>query len=246
MPSSFRIARKLLSRLDDVATGQVLPAGFHAEIPDERLQQAQAAGAILGESIWRQFPWVGCNHGPDAHSHAMPTTTDPVEGILNRTWRPALSVIGAEHLPGIALAGNVLRPKTALKLSLRLPPTVDGERAAALMKQVLEADPPYNATVTFAECQGATGWNAPPTASWLKEAVDAASSATWGRPAAWMGEGGTIPFMNMLGHYFPAAQFLITGILGPQSNAHGPNEFLHLDAVKRLTAAVAAVLPVVR
>jgi len=246
VPSSFRVARKLLNRLDDVDTGRVLPEALHAPIPEERIEQARAAGAILGDSVWKQFPWVGCNHGPDAHAHAMPTTTDPVEAILNRTWRPALSVVGAEHLPGLAMAGNVLRPKTSLKLSLRLPPTVDGERAAALLTRLLESDPPYNATVRFSDAHGATGWNAPPTAPWLKEAADAASMAAWGRPAAWIGEGGTIPFMNMLGERFPQAQFLITGVLGPKSNAHGPNEFLHIDAGKRLTAAVAGVVGAVR
>jgi acetylornithine deacetylase/succinyl-diaminopimelate desuccinylase-like protein len=246
VPSSFRIARKLLNRLDDVDTGRLLPAGLHAEIPAERIAQARAAGGILGDTVWTQFPWVGCSHGPDAGAHAMPTTTDPTEAILNRTWRPALSVVGAEHLPGIAAAGNVLRPRTSLKLSLRLPPTVDGERAAALVRKALEADPPYGARVRFEHAHGATGWNAPETAPWLKAAADAASQAAWGRPAAWMGEGGTIPFMGMLGERFPRAQCLITGVLGPRSNAHGPNEFLHIDAGKRLTAAVAAVVAAVR
>jgi acetylornithine deacetylase/succinyl-diaminopimelate desuccinylase-like protein len=246
VPSSFRIARKLLNRLDDVDTGRLLPAGLHAEIPPERIAQARTAGDILGDQIWKQFPWVGCNHGGDAHAHAMPTTTDPVEAILNRTWRPALSVTGAEHLPGIAAAGNVLRPKTSLKLSLRLPPTVDGDRAAAIVKQVLEADPPYGARVHFSGGHGATGWNAPPTAPWLLRAAEEASQAAWGKPVAWIGEGGTIPFMSMLGEKFPSAQFLITGVLGPHSNAHGPNEFLHLDAAKRLTAAVASIVADVR
>jgi acetylornithine deacetylase/succinyl-diaminopimelate desuccinylase-like protein len=246
VPSSFRIARKLLSRLDDMDTGRLLPEGLHTPIPAERIEQARAAGEILGDQIWKQFPWVGCNHGPDAHAYAMPTTTDPVEAILNRTWRPALSGTGAEHLPGIAAGGNVLRPRTSLKLSLRIPPTLDGERAAAIMREVLEKDPPYGARVSFSGGHGATGWNAPPTAAWLQQAVDTASQAAWGRPAAWMGEGGTIPFMSMLGERFPEAQFLITGVLGPQSNAHGPNEFLHIDAAKRLTAAVAAVVTAVK
>jgi len=246
VPSSFRIARRVLDRLDDSATGQLRPAGLHAAIPQERIEQAHAAGAILGDAVWKHFPWVGCNHGPDPQAHAMPMTTDPVEGILNRTWRPALSVVGAEHLPGIASAGNVLRPKTSLKLSLRIPPTVDGERAAALVREVLEADPPYKARVSFSQAHGATGWNAPETAPWLRNAVDAASQAAWGKPAGWIGEGGTIPFMSMLGETFPQAQYLITGVLGPQSNAHGPNEFLHIDAAKRLTAAVASVVHSVR
>jgi acetylornithine deacetylase/succinyl-diaminopimelate desuccinylase-like protein len=242
VPSSMRIARQLLNRIDEPATGRVLDEVFHASIPAERLAQARVAGEILGEQVWRQFPWVGCSHGEGGFAHAMPTTTDPVEGILNRTWRPALSVTGAAGFPGIDSAGNVLRPKTTFKLSLRLPPTVDGGRATAQLRALLEADPPYNARVTFdADC-GATGWSAPRTAPWLARAADEASHAVFGRAAAWMGEGGTIPFMNMLGEKFPDAQFLITGVLGPKSNAHGPNEFLHIDCVKQLSAAVASIV----
>ena len=249
VPSSFRIARQLLNRIDDPKTGEVLLPELHAAIPAERLAQARAAGGILGDQVWKQFPWVGCSHEPGAHAgaaHAMPTTTDPVEGILNRTWRPALSVTGAAGLPAIDAAGNVLRPKTSLKLSMRIPPTVDGQRATQAMKRVLETDPPYGARVRFEADWGATGWNAPETAPWLQRALDEASLGAFGREAGWIGEGGTIPFMNMLGERFPAAQFLITGVLGPQSNAHGPNEFLHIDYAKRLTAAVAAVVAAVR
>jgi acetylornithine deacetylase/succinyl-diaminopimelate desuccinylase-like protein len=242
VPSSFRIARQLLNRIDDPATGRVLDASLHAPVPPERLTQAQAAGAILGEQVWNQFPWVGCSHGADAHLHAMPTTTDPVEAILARTWRPALSVTGAAGLPSIDQAGNVLRPKTTLKLSVRLPPTVDGEHATHVLKQLLERDPPYNARVSFEADWAASGWNAPVTAPWLERALNDASHAVFGRAAGWLGEGGTIPFMAMLGAQFPRAQFLITGVLGPQSNAHGPNEFLHIPYAKKLTAAVAGVV----
>jgi acetylornithine deacetylase/succinyl-diaminopimelate desuccinylase-like protein len=245
VPSSMRIARQLLNRIDDPASGRVVDPLFHAEIPAERLQQAQRAGEILGEQVWKEFPWVGCNHGPDGHAHAMPTTTDPVEGILARTWRPALSVTGAAGFPGVDSAGNVLRPRTTFKLSLRLPPTVDGERATATLKKLLTDNVPYNARVTFDADWGATGWNAPETAPWLKQAADAASRAVYGKDAAWMGEGVTIPFMNMLGEKFPRAQFLITGVLGPHSNAHGPNEFLHIPYVKQLTAAVAGIITAV-
>ncbi len=242
VPSSMRIARQLLNRIDDPATGRVLDPIFHAEIPAERLAQARAAGEILGEQVWKQFPWIGCSHGEGSPAHAMPTTTDPVEGILARTWRPALSVTGAAGFPSIDSAGNVLRPKTTFKLSLRLPPTVDGEAATKRLKQLLESDPPYGARVTFDADWGATGWNAPETAPWLARAADEASKMAFGKPAAWMGEGGTIPFMNMLAAKFPHAQFLTTGVLGPRSNAHGPNEFLHIDCAKKLSAAVAAIV----
>jgi acetylornithine deacetylase/succinyl-diaminopimelate desuccinylase-like protein len=233
VPSSFRIARKLLDRLEDATTGRVLPPEFHAPIPAERVEQARGAAKILGDMVVSRFPFAGST---------KPVVTDRTEAILNRTWRPALSITGADGLMPIASAGNVLRPLTALKLSLRLPPIIDGAKATATLKRLLESAPPYGATVRFDVEQGATGWNAPPTAVWLKEAIDAASLQFYDKPAAAVGEGGTIPFMAMLGEHFPSAQFLITGVLGPHANAHGPNEFLHVPYAKKLTACVAFVI----
>jgi acetylornithine deacetylase/succinyl-diaminopimelate desuccinylase-like protein len=233
VPSSFRIARKLLDRIEDCTTGRVLVEEFHASIPAERAEQAARAADILGKIVIDKYPFTG---------KTQPMLADRAEALLNRTWRPALSVTGADGMPAIANAGNVLRPQTSLKLSLRLPPPIDGDRASRSLKQVLEADPPYGATVRFEGESGATGWNAPPTQSWLSRAIDDASLQFYGRPAAAMGEGGTIPFMAMLGKHFPDAQFLITGVLGPHANAHGPNEFLHVPYAKKLTACVASIL----
>ena len=164
------------------------------------------------------------------------------ELILNRTWRPALSITGADGIPSVANAGNVLRANTAVKLSLRLPPTVDADQAAAKLKTLLEQDPPYGARVSFTPDWSAGGWHAPDMEDWLEEAIDSASERYFGQPAMYMGEGGTIPFMGMLGEKFPQAQFLITGVLGPHSNAHGPNEFLHIPTAKKLTCCVAEVI----
>jgi acetylornithine deacetylase/succinyl-diaminopimelate desuccinylase-like protein len=231
--SSFRIARALLDRIDDSGTGMVKDAALHGTIPDERKQQARSAARVIGEEVWRKFPFV---------DGMRPMASEVGELILNRTWRPMLAITGADGLPAPASAGNVLRPKTELVLSLRLPPTVNAERAAQRVKALLEADPPYGARVRYEYGQAATGWNAPRTAPWLERAVEEASRRHYGAPAMWMGEGGTIPFMAMLGEKFPQAQFFITGVLGPHSNAHGPNEFLHIDYAKRLTACVADVL----
>jgi acetylornithine deacetylase/succinyl-diaminopimelate desuccinylase-like protein len=233
VPSSFRIARKLLDRIEDASTGRVLPPEFHAPVPAERAQQARRAADVLGDIVIGKYPFAGTT---------KPMTSDRAEALLNRTWRPALSITGADGLPPIADGGNVLRPQTALKLSLRLPPTIDGAAAERAMQRLLEADPPYGATVRFTGESGATGWNAPPTDAWLARAIDEASSHFYGKPSAAMGEGGTIPFMAMLGKHFPDAQFLITGVLGPHSNAHGPNEFLHVPYASKLTACVAYVL----
>lgn len=242
VPSSFRVARQLLDRIDDSRTGVVKPAMFNCGIPAERVAQAKQAAEIMGESVWQRFPWDSCCQDGGKFVFVQPTTKDPVELILNRTWRAALAVTGADGLPAIASAGNVQRPYTSLKLSLRLPPLVDASKAAVALKQTLEGDAPYSARVTFEYEQAASGWNAPATLPWLTALLDGASQTFYGKPAAYLGEGGTIPFMGMLGVKFPNAQMLVTGVLGPKSNAHGPNEFLHVPYAKKLTAAVAMLL----
>lgn len=233
VPSSFRILRQLLSRIDDEKTGQVRLQGLHVEIPAERLAQARRTAEVLGDALFDKFPFL---------PGALPATHDRLELVLNRTWRPALSITGVEGLPPLGSAGNVLRPFTAVKLSLRIPPRLDPVKATQLVKDALEKDPPYGATVQFEGEKSSTGWDAPALSPWLEEAVARASQGAFGKPHMSMGEGGTIPFMGMLGERFPQAQFLITGVLGPGSNAHGPNEFLHIPTGKKLTACVASVI----
>jgi len=239
VPSSFRIMRQLFDRIEDSSNGKLLLESFHCEVPRERLDQAKKTAQILGDLVWKRFPWSCGDHGETV----QPTTKDPVHALLNRTWEPTLSVTGAEGLPALIDAGNVLRPRTAFKISLRLPPLVDGVAALAKLKAALEADAPYNARVTFKPEHGvASGWNAPELEPWLARALDDASNATFGAPCGFLGQGGTIPLMSTLATGFPRAQFMVCGVLGPHSNAHGPNEFLHVPYAKKLTAAVSSVL----
>ncbi|HXS04023.1 MAG TPA: peptidase M20, partial [Rhodanobacter sp.] len=233
VPSSFRILRELLSRLEDPATGKIRPKELYVDIPAERIEQAKASADVLGTDIYSKFPWV---------DGMQPVTGDLAELVLNRTWRPQLAVTGIGGIPPLDSAGNVLRPFTAVKLSLRVPPTLSGAKAGAFVKQLLEADPPYGAKVNFALEKDGSGWNAPALSPWLAEAVSDASEHYFGAPATYMGEGGSIPFMGMLGEKFPQAQFLITGVLGPHSNAHGPNEFLHIPTGKKVSMVVAEVV----
>jgi len=194
---------------------------------------------ILGDDVWKKLPW-SC--GADGSS-VLPTTTDPREALLNSTWRPSLTVTGAAGLPPLADAGNVLAPRTAFKLSLRLPPLVDAAKAVVKLQRLLEMDPPYNAKVTFKpEAGAATGWNAPDLAPWLRSSLNEASKRHFGADVAYIGQGGTIPLMNTLKEGFPRSQFMVCGVLGPKSNAHGPNEFLHVPYAKKLTASVAEVI----
>ena len=241
VPSSFRIMRQVLDRLEDSATGRLLPASFHCEVPADRLVQAHATAAILGDELYKRFPWAHYDCGGST-TFALPTTTDPVEALLNRTWKPTLSVTGAEGFPALKDAGNVLRPYTAFKLSLRLPPLVDAGQAVQQLKALLEDNAPYQAKVTFEQGGGATGWNAPSTAPWFEHALNEASRAHFGADCGYIGQGGTIPLMNMLSQGFPKAQMMVCGVLGPKSNAHGPNEFLHVPYAKKITAAVAHVM----
>jgi len=241
VPSSFRIMRQVLDRLEDSKTGRLLPQSFHCEIPAERTQQAQATAAILGDQVYKRFPWAHYDCGGST-AFALPTTTDPVEALINRTWTPTLSVTGAEGLPALQDAGNVLRPYTAFKLSLRLPPLIDAGQAVQELKALLEDNAPYQARVTFDGGGGASGWNAPGTAPWFESALNEASQNFFGAPCATIGQGGTIPLMGMLSRGFPKAQMMVCGVLGPKSNAHGPNEFLHVPYAKKLTAAMAQVI----
>ncbi len=233
VPSSFRILRQLLSRLEDEATGTIRPAELYAQIPPERIAQARDAAQALGEEVHAKFPFA---------PGVQPMGSDGVERVLNRTWRPQLAIIGMDGLPDPAAAGNVLLPFSSAGISLRLPPTLPGKEAAAILERLLLEAPPDGAAVSYTTRSSATGWNAPKLAPWLEKSLAAASVAAFGKPPAYMGEGGSIPFMAMLGALFPAAQFVVTGVLGPHSNAHGPNEFLHIPTAKRVTAVVARVL----
>jgi acetylornithine deacetylase/succinyl-diaminopimelate desuccinylase-like protein len=241
VPDSFRILRQVLDRLEDSKTGRLLPASFHCKIPANRRAQAEATAKILGDEITKRFPWAHYDCEGSTR-FALPTTTDPVEALLNRTWRPTLSVTGAEGFPALKDAGNVLRPYTAFKLSLRFPPLVDAGVAVQELKRLLEDNAPYQARVTFDSNGSANGWNAPATVPWFERALDEASQNFFGAPCGTIGQGGTIPLMAMLSRGFPKAQLMVCGVLGPKSNAHGPNEFLHVPYAKKLTAAVAQVM----
>jgi acetylornithine deacetylase/succinyl-diaminopimelate desuccinylase-like protein len=233
VPSSFRILRQLLSRLEDAETGEILPPELYSPLPPEAAPQAQALAASLGGAILDAYPWV---------EGARPVSGDPVQLLLNRTWRPTLSITGVGGMPSIADAGNVLRPRTAVKLSFRLAPGADAGAATAAVKQLVETDPPYGAKVSFRAEMGGEGWVAPPLPPWLQSSVDRASREYFGKEPGFIGEGGSIPFMSFLGKRFPEAQFLVVGVLGPHSNAHGPNEFLHLPMAQKLTCCISEIL----
>jgi acetylornithine deacetylase/succinyl-diaminopimelate desuccinylase-like protein len=233
VPSSFRILRQLLSRIEDEASGRMnLPALF-APVPIDRQAQAGATAQILGDQVYTELPFA---------ADTRPMGQSNAERILEKTWMPQLAVTAMAGYPLPQDGGNVLLPYSTAKLSLRLPPTCGADAARKAVKEALEADPPYGADVTFDAPRGEGGWNAPTLAPWLEAALNKASLAAFGKPVAFQGEGGSIPFMAMLGRKYPGTQFVVTGVLGPHSNAHGPNEFLHIPMAKKVSACIASVL----
>ena len=232
VPSSFRILRELLDRIESPRTGEVLVRELHAMIPDSHLAAAGLVARDLGDVAAEDLPCVG---GLELLGR------DAADRLVRRTWEPSVSVVGIDGIPAVRDGANVVRPSTTVRLGVRLPPTVDPEVACARLVEVLTADPPAGAVVT-ATAEGAAGWVTPTPAPWLRDALDAASLGAFGKEPGFVGEGGTIPFLASLGERFPRVQFLATGVLGPGSNAHGPDECLHLPTAANVSDAVACVV----
>lgn len=238
MPSSMRVMRQLLERIEDVHTGQMLLPSMQVEVPAKRLEETKDFAKVLGEEVVRSLPWAKGQDGEPVHAMAG----DAYEAMLNRTWRATLSITGVDGIPALSSAGNVLRTHTSLTLSVRLPPTVNADEAALEMKEILEANAPYNSYVSFDVKTTGLGWSLGSFEPWLQDAIDQASTSFYGQPCGYFGMGGSIPLINMLQTNFPAAQMIVCGVLGPGSNAHGPDEFLDLGYAKKLTACVAMML----
>lgn len=231
--SSFRIIRQLLDRVEDVNTGKIKVPELQVEIPAIRIAQAEACASSLGDAVTKSVPFL---------EGASPVVASVKDQIIGRTWTPTLCVIGVEGIPDLDHAGNVLRPYTSIKLSIRIPPGVNAAAGAAALKKVLEENPPYGAKVSFDCDKAGAGWNAPALSDWAGNSFKTASETYFGQPAGYNGEGGSIPLIGMLAELFPNSQFCVTGVLGPESNAHGPNEFIDFEFAKKLNCCVSQVI----
>ena len=233
IPSSFRIQRMLLDRIENSQTGEVLIPEMHVEISDNIMQQATALAEVLGDELWSSLPTVETLESQ---------SKDVSEMLLDINWRPALSVIGADGIPSVQSAGNVLRTNTDLKISFRIPPGVNAEEVQDVVKQILEENPPYGAEVTYNPTEPADGFHAPPLHEGIASALESASLHLTGKSPMSTWIGGTIPFMAMIQNKYPNACFLCTGSSGPGNNAHGPDEKLHIPHSKRVNVALAAAI----
>jgi len=232
VPSSFRILRQLLDRLEDATTGEVLVPEMRAEIPAEHAKAASDIAEEFGDVIAQDLPTL---EGVELMGASA------AERQLRRNWYPTLSVIGMGGIPSPDIAGNVLRPFTTAVLSFRLPPNVDSQVAAAAVEKLLTTDVPSNAKVNVTLIP-ADGWVTPEFASWLAPALERASLDAFGRSVGFTGEGGSIPFLGSLAKRYPGVQFVATGVGGPHSNAHAIDEMLDLPMAVGVTNAVITVL----
>lgn len=232
-PESFTIARALLERIEKAETAEITAPELNTEIPPERLAQLKHCAQILGEKVTGEFPWVAGTHAKNPNPYAS---------LVLRGWRPQLAVTGASGLPALKDAGNVLRAGTSLKCSMRIPPTVDPEKALAYIERELTRNPIFGCEVTLSPTSTGPGWNAPAEKAWFTKAFDAASMKLFGKSATYCCDGASIPILTLMQSYFGDAQYLVTGVLGPQSNAHGPDEMLNLTYVAKLTTALADVI----
>jgi acetylornithine deacetylase/succinyl-diaminopimelate desuccinylase-like protein len=233
VPSSFRLIRQLLDRLEDSATGRVLLPELHVVIPEEHILAADEVTIELGDIAAKDKPVVPGLQLMGASA---------AERLLQSTWEPTLSVTGASGLPDSSISGNVLRPYTELVVSVRLPPGVKSATAMEAFERTLIMDPPSNADISVEFSSAAEGWLMPPAPDWLKDAINEASISAFGRPAGYAGEGGSIPFLAVLQERYPAVQFVATGVLGPGSNAHGIDEMLDLPTVIGVTNSIATII----
>ena len=232
VPSSFRILRSLIERIETSETGQ-LHDRLYTDIPSWAREQSSEVAATLGHTVIERYPWA---REPTAK------TDNLSELLISNTWQPSLATVGIGGAPLPQNAGNTLRPSTSAKLVFRLPPNANAGECAEFVKAELERDPNYGAVVEF-NCDAAeSGWHSKPVSQWLHNSLDRASNHFFSKPYRRMGTGGTIPFMKMLGEQYPNCEFMVTGVLGPHSNAHGPNEFLDLKTGERVTSCVAYVL----
>ena len=233
VPSSFRVLRQLLDRIEDPTTGQVLLESVNLSPPAHAMADAAVVDAELSDPLGHHFPTT--------EGIAL-MGRDGVDRLLRQSWGASLSVTGGDGMPPPASAGNVLRASTTLKLSLRTPPTADVAEVVRELEAALTTDPPQGATVTVSFQPSAPGWVAPSPSPWLLDALDEGSRAGFGGRPGLLGEGGSIPFLASLGTRLPEAQFVVTGVLGPGSNAHGPDESLHVPAAANVAIAIVAVL----
>eukprot|EP00824_Muranothrix_gubernata_P021667 TRINITY_DN479_c0_g1_i1.p1 TRINITY_DN479_c0_g1~~TRINITY_DN479_c0_g1_i1.p1 ORF type:complete len:483 (+),score=91.68 TRINITY_DN479_c0_g1_i1:3-1451(+) len=231
VPDSFRICRVLLDRLEDPKTGVVIDE-FQSPLSEKREKQLRESAKILGKTLVEDMPLLeGCK----------PFHPDVTEMVINKSWKAMLCITGAESLPNLENAGNVLRPTTTLKMSMRLPPPLNPYKAMEKAKEILSKDVPHNAKVEFIGNFCAPGLECPMLSPELEKSLDDSAKTFMGHPALYMGEGGSIPFMAMLHEMYPSTQIIVTGILGPGNNAHGPNEMLNIDYTKKLMMCITKV-----
>jgi acetylornithine deacetylase/succinyl-diaminopimelate desuccinylase-like protein len=233
VPSSFRIMRNILEQFENSNNGN-LPAELYVDIPKDKYQQAQELIENKGGKIDFKFPMV---EGMDSMGNTG------FQDYINRIWKPQLSITGIDGLPSCSTAGNVLLPYTQVCCSLRIPPSKNSKEAKEQIENFFsKVKVPHNAKFSYNVYKSGTGFECPSYSKSVLEVINKAGNETFDKPVLYYGEGGSIPFLNDIKNVFPKAQFIVTGVLGPESNAHGPDEMLHLGFLENLVVTMGKIL----
>lgn len=233
IPDISRVLRLILNRIDDVNTGRVLIESCNAVIPQERVAALKDAAAALSTSVYEGIPLV---------PGAEPLSTDVTELLVNKTWRPAVSVIGVSGFPAAETAGNAMVPEITVRISVRTPPATDINKCINEMREKITVDSPHGVELEFVLGEHVDSWVSPELSAPVAQAISDASTAYFGNDAVYLGEGGGIGFVPLMSKMFPKAQFVLTGLVGPDSNAHAANESMHIPTAKKITCCIAHIL----
>lgn len=237
VPETFRILRTLLDRLDDPKTGKVID-DLHIPLPDWKKAEAEFMAKLAGDQLYKKYAV--------AEGAQYCNQDNTVQMYLDNVWNPNMSITGADGLPPVGMAGNVVRSSTSARVSMRLPPSMNPQKAEAIIREKLTKDPPYGAKITIKGGHAGSGWCMKELSPWLDKAIKEAGATFYdGKPTGSYGMGGSIPFLSELEKMFPETQIVAFGVLGPNANAHGPNEMIHLPYTKKLTCSLAHVIAAV-
>jgi acetylornithine deacetylase/succinyl-diaminopimelate desuccinylase-like protein len=219
------IARSLLDKIENPETADMLEKSLFVELPKNREEEIDKMISLVGDKLIKEIPW---------YKNTGPLDKNIKDVIIRNTWKPTLVVTGCNGIPQIGEGGNVIRPFTELKLSVRLPPGVDSNSASLKLKEILEKDPPYSAKVEATIINTGDGWNVYNLSEKLRNLLNISSKRFFNNEMGFYGGGGSVPFVNFFNNLYPTSDIAVLGVCGPTSNIHGPNENLNLDFVQKM------------
>lgn len=233
VPDPFTVAMTLLGRIQHPETGEILLDTLQAQIPALRLKQIQEVSLRMGDQIWKTAPLL---------ENVQPKYGNNDAILIQSTWKPSLTIIGIDGIPSIQNAGNVIQGSVSLRLSFRIPPGIDIDNALQSINDCFTQNIPYGCSVTWNSLEYLPGWCAPSHSVKYEKLFHDAGEQVFEEKTLACGQGASIGFIPKFEKLFPKTEIILIGVLGPQSNAHSPNEALNVLYTQKLIETIAIVL----